>query len=40
MGADIVEQNPRQAGGESVADLRVRHAPLHGVELPTALVPT
>ncbi|MEI2454994.1 3-phosphoshikimate 1-carboxyvinyltransferase [Lysobacter firmicutimachus] len=39
MGADIVEQNPRSEGGEPVADLRVRHAPLRGVEVPQALVP-
>lgn len=39
MGADIVEQDRREQGGELVADLRVRHAPLHGVDLPPALVP-
>jgi 3-phosphoshikimate 1-carboxyvinyltransferase len=39
MGADIVEENPRVQGGEPVADLRVRHAPLQGVALPEALVP-
>ena len=39
MGADIVEENLREQGGEVVADLRVRHAPLHGIELPEALVP-
>lgn len=39
MGADIVEQERREQGGELVADLRVRHAPLHGVDLPPALVP-
>jgi 3-phosphoshikimate 1-carboxyvinyltransferase len=39
MGADIVEENPRRQGGEPVADLRVRHAPLEGVALPEALVP-
>ncbi|ALN91953.1 3-phosphoshikimate 1-carboxyvinyltransferase [Lysobacter gummosus] len=39
MGADIVEENPRAEGGEPVADLRVRHAPLHGIEVPEALVP-
>ncbi|KAA2285989.1 3-phosphoshikimate 1-carboxyvinyltransferase [Arenimonas fontis] len=39
MGADIrVEAEGRQ-GGEPVADLRVRHAPLHGIELDEALVP-
>ena len=39
MGADIRIENPRASGGEPVADLLVRHAPLHGVELPEALVP-
>ena len=39
MGADIRIENPRESGGEPVADLLVRHAPLHGVELPEALVP-
>ncbi|PZQ19489.1 MAG: 3-phosphoshikimate 1-carboxyvinyltransferase [Rhodanobacter denitrificans] len=39
MGADIVEQDRREQGGELVADLRVRHAPLHGIDLPPALVP-
>jgi len=31
--------NPRLAGGEPVADLRVRHAPLHGIRIPEPLVP-
>ncbi|MBZ4193269.1 MAG: 3-phosphoshikimate 1-carboxyvinyltransferase [Candidatus Contendobacter sp.] len=39
MGADIEILNPRLAGGEPVADLRVRHAPLHGIRIPEALVP-
>lgn len=39
MGADIAIENEREAGGEPVGDLVVRHAPLHGVELPEALVP-
>ncbi|QQS55042.1 MAG: 3-phosphoshikimate 1-carboxyvinyltransferase [Candidatus Competibacteraceae bacterium] len=39
MGADIEVLNPRLAGGEPVADLRVRHAPLHGVQIPEYLVP-
>lgn len=39
MGADITIENPRESGGEPVGDLRVRHAPLHGIELPEALVP-
>jgi 3-phosphoshikimate 1-carboxyvinyltransferase len=39
MGADIELLNPREAGGEPVADLRVRHAPLKGIEIPHELVP-
>jgi 3-phosphoshikimate 1-carboxyvinyltransferase len=39
MGANIEVQNPRLAGGEPVADLRVRYAPLHGIRIPEALVP-
>ena len=39
MGADIVEDNAGEHGGEPVADLVVRHAPLHGIEVPVALVP-
>jgi 3-phosphoshikimate 1-carboxyvinyltransferase len=39
MGADIAEENPSAQGGEPVADLRVRYAPLHGIELPGSLVP-
>lgn len=39
MGADIVEHDVREAGGETVADLRVRHAPLHGIEVPVEHVP-
>lgn len=35
MGADITYENPREEGGEPVADLRVRHSPnLTGVETP------
>ena len=39
MGADIRIENERASGGEPVGDLVVRHAPLHGIELPEALVP-
>ncbi len=39
MGADIVEEHPHEQGGEPVADLRVRHAPLHGIEVPVEHVP-
>ena len=34
MGADIVFENPREEGGEPVADLRVRASALKGVEVP------
>jgi 3-phosphoshikimate 1-carboxyvinyltransferase len=40
MGADIVEVNPRTVGGEPVADLRVRHAPLKAIEVPHDLAPS
>ncbi len=40
MGADIEEQNAREVGGEPVADLRVRHAPLTGIEVDPALAPS
>ncbi|WP_158884858.1 3-phosphoshikimate 1-carboxyvinyltransferase [Rhodanobacter sp. L36] len=39
MGAAITVEHERSAGGEPVGDLVVRHAPLHGIELPEALVP-
>jgi 3-phosphoshikimate 1-carboxyvinyltransferase len=39
MGADIEEVNPREVGGEPVADLRVRHAPLTGVDVDPAIAP-
>jgi 3-phosphoshikimate 1-carboxyvinyltransferase len=39
MGADIRTENERESGGEPVGDLVVRYAPLHGIELPQALVP-
>jgi 3-phosphoshikimate 1-carboxyvinyltransferase len=39
MGADIALLNERQCGGEPVADLRVRAAPLHGIRIPEHLVP-
>jgi 3-phosphoshikimate 1-carboxyvinyltransferase len=39
MGGDITLENQREAGGEPVADLRVRSASLKGVEIPEALVP-
>ena len=39
MGADISWSNRRTTGGEPVADLRVRGAPLHGIDVDPALVP-
>ena len=39
MGANIELINQRQAGGEPVADIRVRHAELRGIEIPVELVP-
>lgn len=39
MGADIELRNLREVGGEPVADIRVRHAPLRGIEVPAELVP-
>ncbi|MFZ4109031.1 MAG: 3-phosphoshikimate 1-carboxyvinyltransferase [Polymorphobacter sp.] len=34
MGGDILIENPRDVGGEPVADLRVRHSALTGIDLP------
>lgn len=39
MGADITLERERELGGEAVADLRVRHAQLRGIDVPEALVP-
>ena len=39
MGADIVESDAGEEGGEPVADLRVRHAPLRGIDVPEQHVP-
>jgi 3-phosphoshikimate 1-carboxyvinyltransferase len=39
MGADIQVLDEREVGGEPVADLRVRHAPLRGITIPRELVP-
>tara|TARA_R110002110_G_scaffold415561_2_gene650828 strand:- start:27085 stop:28389 length:1305 start_codon:yes stop_codon:yes gene_type:complete len=39
MGADITLKNQREVGGEPVADLHVRYAPLHGIEVPLDQVP-
>jgi 3-phosphoshikimate 1-carboxyvinyltransferase len=40
MGADIAFENERDAGGEPVADLRVRHAKLRGVRVPAERAPS
>ncbi|HXH04054.1 MAG TPA: 3-phosphoshikimate 1-carboxyvinyltransferase [Candidatus Competibacteraceae bacterium] len=39
MGADIEILSERLAGGEPVADIRVRYAPLKGIRIPEELVP-
>ena len=40
MGADITEVAAREVGGEPVADLRVRHAALTGIDIDPAIAPT
>ncbi|MBO9715135.1 3-phosphoshikimate 1-carboxyvinyltransferase [Sphingomonas sp.] len=40
MGADIAETNARTVGGEPVADLVVRHAPLAAIDVPPDLAPS
>jgi 3-phosphoshikimate 1-carboxyvinyltransferase len=39
MGADITEVDAREVGGEPVADLRVRHAALTGIDVDPGLAP-
>lgn len=39
MGADISLSNQREVGGEPVADIRVRYAPLKGIVIPEEFVP-
>jgi 3-phosphoshikimate 1-carboxyvinyltransferase len=39
MGANIEVLNAREVGGEPVADLRVKYAPLKGIQIPEELVP-
>ncbi len=39
MGANIETLNPREAGGEPVADLRIRSTQLRGIDVPEHLVP-
>jgi 3-phosphoshikimate 1-carboxyvinyltransferase len=40
MGGRIEELDRREVGGEPVADLRVRHSPLTGIEVDPALAPS
>jgi len=40
MGADITFENPREEGGEPVADLRVRFSDLKGIEVPPERAPS
>ena len=39
MGADITVSNQREVGGEPVADIQVRYAPLKGINIPADQVP-
>ena len=39
MGADIQLLNQGEVGGEPVADIRIRYAPLHGINIPEDQVP-
>lgn len=39
MGADLTVSNRREVGGEPVADIRVCHAPLRGIDIPADQVP-
>ena len=39
MGADITVNNERVVGGEPVADIQVRYAPLKGIQIPEDQVP-
>lgn len=39
MGANIVLRDEREVGGEPVADLHIRYAPLEGIEIPVDQVP-
>ncbi len=40
MGGNIAEVNPREVGGEPVADLLVRHSLLTGIDIDPALAPS
>jgi 3-phosphoshikimate 1-carboxyvinyltransferase len=39
MGADLALTHPREANGEPVADLVVRHSPLRAIDVPPDIVP-
>ena len=39
MGANIELLKQHEVGGEAVADIRVRYAPLHGIDIPVDQVP-
>lgn len=39
MGANLSLMNEREVGGEPVADIRIRYAPLRGIEIPQDQVP-
>jgi 3-phosphoshikimate 1-carboxyvinyltransferase len=39
MGADITLHHPRDVGGEPVADIQIKSAPLQGIDIPEILVP-
>ena len=39
MGGDITISGQRQASGETVGDLRIRHSSLHGVNVPADMAP-
>ncbi|WP_069383745.1 bifunctional prephenate dehydrogenase/3-phosphoshikimate 1-carboxyvinyltransferase [Halomonas caseinilytica] len=39
MGADLRLENAREVGGEPVADLHIRYAPLKGIDIPVDQVP-
>lgn len=39
MGADIILMNEAETGGEPVADIRVKYAPLKGIQIPEQQVP-
>jgi 3-phosphoshikimate 1-carboxyvinyltransferase len=39
MGADLTLENQHEVGGEPVADIRIRYAPLKGIDIPVDQVP-